>query len=82
MATETHKCANPKCKTPKNRMEYIVQLHEDNIHLDRHCLKRNKTVDEVKLQKLTTEATKWRCEPCFKNFVKRNKLEEFYHLVE
>ena len=82
MTTEAYKCANPKCKTPRSKMKVITQLNEDNIHLDRYCLKRNGTVDEAKLKRLTAEAVKWRCGPCFKNFVKRNKLEEFYHLVE
>ena len=81
MAKEVFKCTNPKCKTkaPKE----LNQLNEETVHLENYCIKNKKTlsIDEAKLRRLTSEAVKLRCNTCFKNFIKRNKLTGLYHLV-
>lgn len=84
MAKKVWGCENPKC-TNKGYTE-VMNINPDSGILDKYCLKKKRgvglVVDPTLLMNLKKKVMQPRCGVCFNAFLKREKLDAFYHLMD
>ena len=72
---EAHKCQHKGC-TRRIGDEDLHQLNSEQVNISVYA-------DTAKAQlALKANMGKWRCKPCFKLFLERNKLRAFLYLLE